>query len=400
MIYDYNTCETILDNFQNSNIKEKNAIGYSSLEHLPIRHFTLGNGEKQVVITGSWHSNEIISTTFVIELMKYLNKNNIIFENATIHFIPILNPEGYIINTSAIRNKINKNATENEVKNFCYEYYKNYKIDATINENSKKLHQEMFNNTNYNCIDKKYGILRTYTDEILKMHPKGSIIDWAANGKGIDLNSNSVNKIVYPFEYNKQKQINNIRLDIPSPIGYPGENKYNSFHEENEISSLKKLFYNLNKDNNFIAYFNYHSIGGLIYQRPEKDNKFFETYNYLLSKFYQEYTIKNQSTYDIIKEKANKITSVNDNLRITYPGNLLIELSPMMGNPIGVYGDNINVKNTIESNIISLIYTLDNLIYIYNKAKEISNNFTNINELYNIIDNEYIDIKKRKLKRY
>lgn len=396
MILDYEQCEKLLDSFNNTLIKETTPIGFTNLENLPIRHFTLGNGNKHIVVTASQHSNEIISTTFVIYLMKYLIKNNIYFEKLTIHFIPILNPEGYIINTSTIRNKISKDATQTEIIKYCYEFYLKYKIDSINPTQTIKLHQEMFSDTNHTSINKKFNILKDSVQEILSNHPKGSIIDWASNGNGIDLNSNSINKQTINNECNKQPQYNNIRIDIPSPIGHPGKTHIQSFKEEIEISSLKNLFKQINKNNQLIGYLNYHSIGGMIFQRPESNNNTFNIiYNYLLSKFYQEYTIKNNHKYNIITELANKITSVNDSLRIQYPGNLLIELSPMMGNPIGVFGDINNYTNTINSNINSFIYTMNNIQNIYNKSLELTKQNEQINNLYPIIDKEYITIKKK-----
>ena len=62
----------------------------------------------------------------------------------------------------------------------------------------------------------------------------------------------------------------------------------NFFILENLLKSLK---------NNCVAFLNYHSVGGLIYQRPENNDRFITNYNYLLSKFYQEHTIKNSGNY-------------------------------------------------------------------------------------------------------
>ena len=380
MILDYNEVNKILDNFNNTIIKENEPLNYTQNIKLPIRHFTLGNGNKHIVVTASWHSNEIITTSFVIELMQYLIKNNYEFNNIKIHFIPILNPEGYLINTSAIKKKLqNENITK-----YCYEYYKNFKYDALNPNNKIKLHQLMFENIDYTCIDSNYSILRDKVQDILSNHPKGSIIDWASNGNGIDLNSNTVNKMVSPNEYNKQATYNNIRLDIPSPIGYPGNNQDNNFTQEIEIKSLINLLESI-KDNIF-GYFNYHSIGGIIYNRPESNNNFITLYNYLLSKYYQKFT-----NYKVIRNKSNIITSVNDTLRIKYLGNLLIELSPMMGNPIGVYGDINNYNNTVNNNIKSFIYTLSSIEEILNKTNNLLDN--NIEEALNIIDAKKLILK-------
>lgn len=396
MIYDYNETQRILDSFQNSIIKEENPLEYTKLAKLPIRHFTLGEGPNHIVVTGGQHSTEIITTTFVLQLMKYLINNNISFENLTIHFIPILNPEGYLINTSAIRNKIKQNENEENIIKFCYEFYKKYKIDNQSPENNKKLHQQLFEDTNHLCINKDYILLRESVKEILSNHPKGSIINWASNGNGIDLNSNSINKQVSPFEYNRQNVYNNIRMDIPSPIGHPGKNNLKTFQQEIEIQALKNLLETLNKEHNLLGYLNYHSVGGLIYQRPKCDDNFFLTYNYLLSIYYQEHTLKNNSKYGIIKRTTDKITSVNDTLKIEYPGNLLIEISPMMGNPIGPFGDQNNYYQTIDCNIKSFIYTMNNIENAYNTSKEILPEITSQEEIYDYVDKTY-DIKKKLL---
>ena len=380
MILDYNEVNKILDSFNNTIVKENEPLNYTENAKLPIRYFTLGNGNKHIVVTAAWHSNEIITTSFVIELMQYLVNNNYQFNNLKIHFIPILNPEGYLINTSAIKRKLpSKNITK-----YCYEYYKNFKYDALNPNNQVKLHQLMFKDIDYTCIDNKYFILRDKVQDILSNHPKGSIIDWSSNGNGIDLNSNTVNKLVSQNEYNKQATYNNIRLDIPSPIGYPGNNKDINFTQEIEILSLKNLLESL-KDNIY-GYFNYHSIGGIIYNRPESNDNFSTLYNYLLSKYYQTYT-----NYKVIRNKSNIITSVNDTLRIKYLGNLLIELSPMMGNPIGVYGDINNYNNTINSNIKSFIYTLSSIDQILSTTNNLLNN--DIEKSLDIIDSKKLILK-------
>lgn len=392
MILDYNKCQKLMDSFNNTIITEVSPIGYTSNEKLPIRHFTLGNGSKQVIVAGSQHANEIITVTFVLNLMSYLVKNNIVFEDLTIHFIPILNPEGYVVISSAIKEKLGKNATDNEITKFCFDYYKAYREDTRNKESSIKQHQKLFEDINEKSI-KGYSILKDSVGEILIPHPKGSIIDWASNGSGIDLNSNTKENIKEPKTYNKSLAYNNLRVDIPSPIGYPGNNQSKNFTQEVEVISLENLLKSLK--NNCVAFLNYHSVGGLIYQRPENNDRFITNYNYLLSKFYQEHTIKNSGNYDIKKGQSGKVTSVNDELRLKYPGDILIELSPMGGNPIGPFGDPNNIKSTIESNIQSFIYTMSNLnkvITLTNQSLE--NNATNIEETYKSIDEVYEQSKK------
>lgn len=391
MILDYETCQKIMDSYKGI-ITEREPIGWTANEKLPIRHFTLGSGPKQVVVAGSQHANEIITVTFVLNLMSYLVKNNIVFEDLTIHFIPILNPEGYVVISSAIKEKLGKNATDNEITKFCFDYYKAYREDTRNKESSIKQHQKLFEDINEKSI-KEYSILKDSVGEILIPHPKGSIIDWASNGSGIDLNSNTKENIKEPKTYNKSLAYNNLRVDIPSPIGHPGNNQSKNFTQEIEVISLQQLLDKLK--NSCTMFLNYHSVGGLIYQRPENDDKFITSYNYILSKFYQENTIKNASKYDIVKGQSGRAISVNDQLRQKYPGNILVELSPMGGNPIGPFGDPINIKNTIESNIYSFIYTMSNLdkiTLLTNKSLEDS--ATSTEEIYKDIDKLYEQNKR------
>ena len=391
MILDYETCQKIMDSYKGI-ITEREPIGWTANEKLPIRHFTLGSGPKQVVVTGGQHANEIITVTFIIELMNYLSKNNIVFEDLTIHFIPMLNPEGYVVISSAIKERLGKNSTDSEKIKFCFDYYKAFRNDTINRDNPFKQHQKIFEEINNNSI-KGYSILKDSVGEILIHHPKGSIIDWASNGNGIDLNANTKINIKKEGTLNKTIAYNNIRADIPSPIGHPGNNQSKNFTQEVEVISLQQLLDKLK--NSCTLFLNYHSVGGLIYQRPENDDKFITSYNYILSKFYQENTIKNASKYDIVKDQSGRAISVNDQLRQKYPGNILVELSPMGGNPIGPFGDPNNIKNTIESNIYSFIYTMSNLdkITLLTK-KSLEDSATSTEEIYIDIDKLYEQNKR------
>lgn len=391
MILDYETCQKIMDSYRGI-ITEREHIGWTANEKLPIRHFTLGNGPKQVVVTGGQHANEIITVSFVLELINYLSKNNIVFEDLTIHFIPMLNPEGYVVISSAIKERLGKNSTDSEKIKFCFDYYKAFRNDTINRDNPFKQHQKIFEEINNNSI-KGYSILKDSVGEILIHHPKGSIIDWASNGNGIDLNANTKINIKKEGTLNKTIAYNNIRADIPSPIGHPGNNQSKNFTQEVEVISLQQLLDKLK--NSCTMFLNYHSVGGLIYQRPENDDKFITSYNYILSKFYQENTIKNASKYDIVKGQSGRAISVNDQLRQKYPGNILVELSPMGGNPIGPFGDPNNIKNTIESNIYSFIYTMSNLdkITLLTK-KSLEDSATSTEEIYKDIDKLYEQNKR------
>ena len=55
MILDYNEVNKILDSFNNTIVKENEPLNYTENAKLPIRYFTLGNGNKHIVVTASWH---------------------------------------------------------------------------------------------------------------------------------------------------------------------------------------------------------------------------------------------------------------------------------------------------------------------------------------------------------
>ena len=109
-ILDYDEMNDLLGKLKN--IKKEKPIGYTYFG-LPIDHYVYGKGRYHVIITGGTHSAELISNVFVIRFMEKIDKKEIFIDEDlyTIHFIPILNPEGTIIVTSAIRSLIPRDET-------------------------------------------------------------------------------------------------------------------------------------------------------------------------------------------------------------------------------------------------------------------------------------------------
>lgn len=106
MILDYETCQKIMDSYKGI-ITEREPIGWTANEKLPIRHFTLGSGKTSSSNrwpTCQWNNN----SNLYHRTNELLIKNNIVFEDLTIHFIPMLNPEGYVVISSAIKEKLGK----------------------------------------------------------------------------------------------------------------------------------------------------------------------------------------------------------------------------------------------------------------------------------------------------
>lgn len=357
---------------------------------LPISHYAIGHGNKEIVLTGATHGAEIISTDFILKLMEEMSNENGRFKNInlndfTFHFIPMLNPEGYLISTSAVRQLIPRDMKSEDAEKICKQYYLAYKQDdkdaltriksglEPINYGLKH-HQEMFKNIDWTCIDEKYDGLRKKVKQIYETYPdlpKGSIVSWNANGDGIDIQANSIHnprvKQIQNGErfFTDKLRYSNIDNSHPGPLNCPMDSK-EGFYETIETKAIGDLLESLHKKGTLAGYQNYHSTGGLIYQRPCKNGNDFEishdlywgtiVNNIFQAMSYDRKTYKNaldkqNSRYTILK-KAGAPTSTNDIFRMKYPADLLIELSGMGGNPIAPYGDiKGNYTNVMESNL-------------------------------------------------
>lgn len=67
------------------------------------------------------HSGELITNHFVLKLIEDIleNKEDYLLERYTYHFIPVANPEGNIICTSAIRKLLPRQANQKEEEFLC-----------------------------------------------------------------------------------------------------------------------------------------------------------------------------------------------------------------------------------------------------------------------------------------
>lgn len=405
-ILDYEQVEQNLQKITEEGIiKEAEDLGKT--EHgLSIKHYVVGEGNNDIVITGATHGSEIITTDFVIKLMKEISnkKDNWkdILKNFKIHFVPILNPEGYLIATSAIRKLIPRDMSQDEAEKICKQYYTVYKEDdnkeiarqksilkGDKNTNNLKKHQEMFEGIDYTYIPEKYASIRNSVEEIFEKYPdlpKWCLHIWSSNGNGIDIQANSkynpkISKIMKDETlYMNSLKHNNIDISHPGPINCPFD-KEKGFKIEKETAAISNLLESLNKEGKLFAYLNYHSTGGIIFQRPAIAPEDFnisqdemtkkEIINYMFAKLYSDKTYKNTGINEdgknkkeiskyIISTQNAPATSSNDIFRIMYPQDLLIELSGMGGNPIGPYGDiKGNYTNAIKSNLDAVKYTLN-----------------------------------------
>lgn len=313
--------------------------------------------------------------------MEDIKNDDRVLKEFKLHFIPMLNPEGYLISSCAVRKLIPRDMEQGEAEKICKEYYMAYRNDD-INENIKKEHMEMFKNIDYTCIPDKYEDIKKSVKSILDKYPdlpKNCLHIWSANANGIDVQANSkhnpkISRILNGEDiYMQSKRHNFLNITHPGPINCPFD-KEKGFKTEKETAAISNLLESLQKDDKLFAYLNYHSTGGIIFQRPslipsdmniEKEEILKkQIVNYILAKTYQDKTYKNRETAENTKYKIytneSQATSTNDIFRLKYQKDLLIELSGMGGNPIAPYGDiEGNYKNTMNSNLEAVKYTLN-----------------------------------------
>lgn len=213
--------------------------------------------------------------------------------------------------------------------------------------------------------------------------PQNCLHIWSANANGIDIQANSkynpkITQILNGEDiYMQSKRQNNLNISHPGPINCPFY-KEKGFKIEKETLAITNLLNSLYNKGKLFAYLNYHSTGGLIFQRPaikpeemnieKEDILKKQIVNYMLAKTYQykinrdkglEKNDKSINSQYMIYTNKSKATSTNDIFRLKYPQNLLIELSGMGGNPIAPYGNKKNYTNTIKSNLDAIKYTLN-----------------------------------------
>ncbi len=439
-ILDYEQVEDILDEIVRFGVV-KEAENLGKTEHgLPIKHYIVGEGNNDIVISGATHGSEIISTDFVINLMENIsNKTDSwksILKVFKLHFVPILNPEGYLITTSAVRKLIPRDMSQDEAEKICKHYYNVYRQDdmKELNEQDEildtnlKRHQKMFEGVDYTCISEKYSNIRDSVKSIFDRYqdlPKWCLHTWNANGNGIDIQANSIynpkitNILQGETLFMNSLRYSNIDISHPGPINCPFDRE-KGFKIENETAAIFNLLESLDRTGSLFAYLNYHSTGGIIFQRPsippenlnisqhEMTKK--EIINYMFAKLYADKTYKNtgldgegrdkrELTKYVIKSQSTYATSSNDIFRLIYPQDLLIELSAMGGNPIGPYGDIAgNYTNTIKSNLDAVRYTLKLSIiaqmiaeasYEVIKKLDYDGNYDKVVELENAVYSEF-----------
>lgn len=364
-ILDY---DQVIDRLQkitaNNLVMEEKPIGYSSFR-FPIRHYTFGTGNYHIVISGSTHGSELISTDLVLKLMETLPKE-IDKDLFTIHFFPMINPEGYLVSTSAVRKLIPRDMPDSDAQVIIKKYVEAY--------NSHDLsYQDMFKDVDYSCISSTYISLKENIKSLCDKYnlPKGILQVWSANGNGVDLNQNcpynaKLAKMQSGETIYGHAPYSNIVMSQPGPIGCPS--KTTNFEYEYETKAFRNFMLNLKHNKTLCGYINYHSAEDTIFYKPmdiEIDPTEALSNIELLTEYNKELaTIYSSNTSQQLFDGDSKFCCFNDMLRLEIPGDILVELSPNEGNPLSAYDDTVYHK-TIQENIDAAIKVIKQMPKLY-----------------------------------
>ena len=396
-ILDYEEMLELLNSLDKNIIVEHKPIGYTDFG-TPIPYYTYGNGDKHIVVTAGTHSVELITNIFVINLMKKLACKEISIDKDkyTIHFIPIYNPDGTIICTSAIRKLLNKDIPNAGLMEqlLCVQYYLNSRTDDyyAVNNDDKgnKLVNEMFKFVTPDDISDKYSKLRESVAKIIKDNnlPRGIMINWSSNGNGVDLNSN-IDCGEYFERFKKEEseypklRYNQVNMFKVGPIGCPSITK--EFREEPENTAFLKFLSDLKEKHNVIGSFIYHACGGTVHYLD-----FMKEKNYWVSDYGIRDIIYNRSVASNYAEKSNyklykptTYTTFCSRIRSLVPGSLVVELSKLRSNPLSQFID-IDISNLVGKDLKGELSSLSN-----NYTNTINANITAFVSTIDVMANEF-----------
>lgn len=369
-ILDYNQMLETLKRCDQGEVKRAQPIGVTRFGY-PLEHYVYGHGEEHVIITAGTHATELIGNCFLLHFMEQLSQGKIHLdkEKYTIHFLPILNPEGTIIVTSAIRKLIPTEMSEVTEQFYCTTYYGNCKMDQELDTH---MHLDMFSNVTIDDIDDTHMGLKQHLKRLddLYHYPKGFMIEWTANGSGIDLNANVESTRYLKETLNGEEVFASGRrkqfcMTYPGPYGCPTLGK--EFQLEPENRALYEFYEQISKQHQFIGSIIYHSCGGEVVYLDQLDIK--NPWRDMSRSWYQ----MSKSSAHIYGKEANykvrpnvSFTTVDTKLKTYFPNTLLVELTPMGGTPLAQF-----VNSELQLYEKTLSYNTKALLVTVNQMSEI-----------------------------
>ena len=388
-ILDYKQMNEILDGLDSQVIKKEKPIGYTYFGY-PIDHYVYGHGDYHVIITGGTHSSELISNVFVIRFMEKLCNREIDIDEDlyTIHFIPIVNPEGTIIVTSAIRSLIPRDISDEEEQTYLLTYYRNSYIEGEYankyRDNDYKLQQMMFRHATPNILENEK--MKDYLNKLFKENnlPVGCMINWSSNGRGVDLNSNIetsslIDRVESGEEIYADLHLNNIRRNKLGPLGCPYFSKKGEIEKENE--ALLNFYNEIKENYNLIGSFIYHSCGNIVYYlgKDKEDNPWVNLTEEMRKDNYDAANVYADETgYKL--DEMEIYTTMDSKLKSLFPVTLLVELGGVRATPLSQFM-NLDLDGSaedfkwiyskiIDSNTEAIIKTLPVMLKIFGNKRQ------------------------------
>lgn len=374
-ILSYNEICNILNKFCSDKkfkyrLKKELTTCYTHFNY-PLNSYILGNGAKHVVLLSNTHGCEIITSLFLLEFIATLLLDDNIYDyfssKYTFHFIPLLNPEGFVISSSQVYYNLKKsdNKCLQEISKI---YLDAYNLDDKISKQGSKKEKLYKSILRTSCKLIENPAMCSSVNNILKNCNLTSKIlpVWAANGLGVDPNSNSIHRfnemqlLRKKWKYSKLRY-NDIPVTIPSPMSYPGKKPFDKSCKENIFlyNYLTNLYFNSPlKKEKLLAVFSYHSTGGEIYGYPDKciasneniflHNKAIDIYSNITGYTAIDEDLK-YGVMDFYRAYLNNTVS------------LTIELSKLNGNPIGPFANLNSLTEEFINNKKAILATIDNL---------------------------------------
>jgi len=103
--------QPLIDSLKGQKDFEITVLG-RSIQGRNISMISIGEGETQILLWSQMHGDESTATASIFDMINYLKTNKTILNNVTVHFIPMLNPDGAELFTrrNAIGIDINRDA--------------------------------------------------------------------------------------------------------------------------------------------------------------------------------------------------------------------------------------------------------------------------------------------------
>ena len=298
-----------------------------------IEHYSVGAGDKHLIVIGGTNGDEIITVDYVLSVMEEISNgglSDIDLDYFTIDFFPLHNPEGFIISTSILDYYFHSDMNLSEIQDKCILYKMSYNIDN--NDSNSISRYGLFDNASWQFIPSKHYKLKDGVRKICEQYhyQPQSIIDWKANASGVNLTFNSPENP--DFERIKSGEAlfgvgvsSKISRTLPGPIGVPSINPSKFVFEIENIS----LF-------NYIArLYQSDSYGGVISYQASNNRLFID--QKIHGDFPRELNCSLNSFCEL--GQSGSVDYATSDLSSIYPAVLLINLPVDNGHFIAPYSD-------------------------------------------------------------